>query len=223
MLFYDEARKNDELPIDNSKVERLDVRNRPSNIRGKKDFTYYDDMIRIPEGSAPDLKNKSFGIAAEVVIPKGGAEGLLMTQGGRFAGLGLFVQNNRLVFHYNLVGVKRYQVVSNKTLTPGKHVLGVDFKYDGGGIGKGGVATLTIDGNVVGQTKIDQTIGYRMSLDETLDIGQDTGTPVCEDYKVPFDFTGELKKVNIKITELDLTQEQIDAYRKKLAEQSLTY
>jgi arylsulfatase len=222
-LFYDEARKYDVLPIDNSKVERLDISNRPSNIKGRKDFTYYDGMTRIPEGSAPDFKNKSFGIAAQVNIPAGGAEGLLMTQGGRFAGIGLYVLNNRLVFHYNLAGVKRYQVVSKDKITPGKHILGVDFKYDGGGVGKGGVATLTIDGDVVGQTKIDQTIGYRMSLDETLDFGEDTGTPVCEDYKVPFKFTGEIIKVNIKISDLDLTEEQLTIYRKKLANQSLTF
>ena len=86
-LFLIEAVKYNVLPLDNTKVERLDVSNRPSNIRGLNEFTYYDGMTRIPEGSAPDLKNKSFGISAAVEIPEGGAEGLLMTQGGRFAGL----------------------------------------------------------------------------------------------------------------------------------------
>jgi arylsulfatase len=89
--FYIEAVKYDVLPLDNSKVERLDVNNRPSNIRGVSEFTYYDGMVRIPEGSAPDLKNKSFGISAVVEIPEGGAEGMLMTQGGRFAGVGLYI------------------------------------------------------------------------------------------------------------------------------------
>ncbi len=217
-LFYIEATKHNVLPIDNSKVARLDVTNRPSNIRGKKSFDYYEGMIRIPEGSAPDLKNKSFAIAAQVEIPEEGAEGVLMTQGGLFAGLGLYVLDNRPVFDYNLVGVKHYKIMGEEPLTPGEHVIGVDFKYDGGGVAKGGTATLTVDGKSVGSVKLDQTIGYRISLDETLDIGEDTGTPVSADYKVPFKFTGEIKKVNITISEDELTEEQLKAYRQKLAE-----
>lgn len=197
--FYVEAEKYDVFPIDNTKVERLDVRNRPSNIEGITEFTYYDGMKRIPEGNAPDLKNKSWNITAEVVIPEGGAEGVLMTQGGRFGGLGLFVQDNKLVFHYNMVGVERYQVESNVPLRPGKHTLAIDFNYDGGGLGKGGLATIYVDGKDAGSIRIENTIPFRVSLDETMDIGEDAGTPVTEDYKVPFDFTGEIKKVDITL------------------------
>ncbi len=170
-LFYIEAVKYNVLPLDNTKVERLDVNNRPSNIRGLKEFTYYDGMVRIPEGGAPDLKNKSFGISAVVDIPEGGAEGLLMTQGGRFAGLGLYVLDGKPVFHYNLCGVERYTVAGKDKLTPGRHVVTLDFNYDGGGAGKGGQATLTVDGDKVASEHLPQTIPYRMSLDETLDIG----------------------------------------------------
>ncbi|MEQ9065895.1 MAG: arylsulfatase, partial [Gimesia chilikensis] len=131
------------LPLDNSKAERLDVKNRPSLTRGRDTFTYYDEMLRIPEGSAPDLKNKSFGISAVVDIAESGAEGLLMTQGGRFCGLGLYVLEGKPVFHYNLCGVERYNVAGKEKLKPGKHVITLDFKYDGGGVGKGGQATLT--------------------------------------------------------------------------------
>jgi len=198
------------------KVERLDVRNRPSNIRGLNEFTYYDGMVRIPEGGAPDLKNKSFGISAVVEIPEGGAEGVLMTQGGRFAGLGLYMLEGRPVFQYNLCGVERYTVAGTDKLSPGKHVVAVDFNYDGGGVGKGGQATLTVDGKEVASEKLPQTIAFRMSLDETLDIGEDTGTPVSEDYKVPFKFTGDLEKVTIKITEKKLTEEQLRHYREGL-------
>ena len=212
-LFYIEAVKYNVLPLDNSKVERLDVRNRPSNIRGLNAFTYYDGMVRIPEGGAPDLKNKSFGISAVVDIPQSGAEGLLMTQGGRFAGLRLTCARGRPVFHYNLCGVERYTVAGADKLTPGRHVITVDFNYDGGGVGKGGEATLTVDGKKVASEKLRRTIGYRMSLDETLDIGEDTGTPVSEDYHVPFKFTGKLEKVTIHITEEKLTEEQLQEYR----------
>ena len=148
-LFYIEAVKYNVLPLDSTKVERLDVRNRPSNIRSLKEFTYYDGMIRIPEGGAPDLKNKSFGISAVVEIPEDGAEGVLMTRGGRFAGLGLYLLEGRPVFYYNLCGVEHYTVACSDKLPPGKHVVAVDFNYDGGGVGKGGQATLTVDGKEV--------------------------------------------------------------------------
>lgn len=212
-LFYIEAVKYNVLPLDNTKVERLDVNNRPSNIRGLTEFTYYDGMTRIPEGSAPDFKNKSFGIRAEVEIPKGGAEGLLMTQGGRFAGLGLYLLDGKPVFHYNLAGVERYTVAGKDKVPPGHHVITLDFNYDGGGAGKGGQATLSVDGEKVASEHLPQTIAYRMSLDETLDIGEDTGTPVSEDYKVPFKFTGDLQKVTINITEHKLTEAELEQYR----------
>ncbi|HXV26249.1 MAG TPA: sulfatase-like hydrolase/transferase [Alphaproteobacteria bacterium] len=212
-LFYIEAVKYNVLPLDNTKVERLDVNNRPSNIRGLTEFTYYDGMTRIPEGGAPDLKNKSFGISAVVNIPEQGAEGLIMTQGGRFAGLGLYLLEGKPVFHYNLAGVKRYTVAAEDKVLPGRHVITVDFNYDGGGVGKGGEATITVDGEKVASGRLDQTIPYRMSLDETLDIGEDTGTPVSEDYKVPFKFTGDLEKLTINITEHKLTEAEIEEYR----------
>jgi arylsulfatase A-like enzyme len=212
-LFYIEAVKYNVLPLDNTKVERLDVNNRPSNIRGLTEFTYYDGMTRIPEGNAPDLKNKSFGISGVVDIPEGGAEGLIMTQGGRFSGLGLYLLDGKPVFHYNLAGVERYTVAGKEKISPGRHVITVDFNYDGGGVGKGGEATLTVDGEEVASGHLDQTIPYRMSLDETLDIGEDTGTPVSEDYKVPFNFTGDIEKVTINITEEKLTEEELEKYR----------
>jgi arylsulfatase len=220
-LFYIEAVKYNVLPLDNSKVERLDVRNRPSNIRGLKEFTYYDGMIRIPEGGAPDLKNKSFGISAIINIPEEGAEGVLMTQGGRFAGLGLYLLESKPVFHYNLCGVERYMVAGKDKLSPGKHVVAVDFNYDGDGVGKGGQATLTVDGKEVASQKLPQTIAFRMSLDETLDIGEDTGTPVSEDYQVPFHFMGDLKKVTINIAEQKLTEKQLRQYRQGLLKSAL--
>jgi arylsulfatase len=198
-LFWAEAARYNVLPLDNSKVERGDVSNRPSLTHGRTTFTYLPGMIRIPEGTAPNLKNRSYRITAEVEIPKAGAEGLLMTQGGRFGGLGLYVLDSKPVFHYNTAGVARYTVAAKRKLKPGKHSIVVDFEYDGGGLGKGGTATMTVDGKKVVQGRIERTLPFRISLDETLDIGEDTGTPVSEDYKVPFKFTGELKKVVVKL------------------------
>lgn len=198
-MFYIEAVKYNALPLDNSKVARLDVSNRPSLTDGRKSFSYSDGMTRIPEGSAPDIKNKSWGITAEVEVRDNQTEGMILTQGGRFSGWGLYLKMGKPVFHYNLCGVDRYEVIAEQPLAPGKHTITFDFRYDGGGAGKGGNATLAVDGKNVGTTKFPQTIGYRMSLDETLDCGEDTGTPVSEDYKVPFSFTGEIGKVTIDL------------------------
>jgi len=214
-LFYIEAVKYNVLPIDNSKVERLDISNRPSLTRGRDTFTYGEGMTRIPEGSAPDLKNKSFGISAVVEVPEDGADGVLMTQGGRFAGLGLYVKDGKPVFHYNLCGVKRYTVAGPDPLKPGRRVVTLDFNYDGDGVGKGGTATLSVDGQEVASSQIEQTIGYRMSLDETFDVGEDTGTPVSEDYKVPFKFAGRLESLTVTLADAQLTQEQLKQYREE--------
>ena len=118
-----------------------------------------------------------------------------MTQSGRFAGVGLYLLDGRPVFHYNLAGVERYTVAGKDKIPEGRHVVTLDFNYDGGGVGKGGQATLTVDGEKVTSEHLPQTIAYRMSLDETLDIGEDTGTPISEDYKVPFKFAGSWRRL----------------------------
>jgi arylsulfatase len=213
-LSWIEAAKYNVLPLDNSKIERMDVANRPSLTRGRSLFTYYPGMTRIPEGSAPDIKNKSFKIAAEVEIPDGGAEGMLVTQGGRFNSWGLYLLEGKPVFHYNLIGKYRSNITAQDKLAPGKHVIVVNFKYDGPGLGKGGTATLTVDGNAVAEGKLARTVPLRFSADETLDIGEDTGTPVSEDYHVPFKFTGGLKKVMIELSDNKLTPAEEEEIRK---------
>lgn len=198
-IFWVEAAMHNALPIENSRIDRFDVSNRPSLTRGRKTFTYVPGMVRIPEGAAPDIKNKSFRISADVEIPADGAEGVLLTQGGRFCGWGLYVLEGVPKFHYNIVGVTRYDVTATEPLKPGKHTIALDFKYDGGGPGKGGTASLSVDKAKVGETRFDISIPLRISLDETLDCGADTGTPVSEDYKVPFRFTGELIEARIEL------------------------
>ena len=204
-LFWTEAAKYNVLPIDNSKVERLDVTNRPSLTTGRDEFTYFPGLVRIPEGAAPDLKNKSYQIKAEVEIPKNGAEGMLLTHGGRFSGYGLYLLKGKPVFTYNLAGVARTSVTGKEALKPGKHTIVFDFTYDGGGLGKGGKGTLQVDGKTVATGRIERTLPFRLSLDETLDCGEDTGTPVTEAYKVPFTFTGEIKKVTVYLKPVPLT------------------
>jgi arylsulfatase len=139
-----------------------------------------------------------------------------MTQGGRFNGIGLYLLAGKPVFHYNLVGVARYTVASPEKLAPGKHVVIVDFKYDGG-LGKGGTATILVDDKQVAQGRIERTIPFRMSLDETLDIGEDTGTPVSEDYHVPFKFTGKLNRVVVRLTDSPLSPEDEEQIRRAKA------
>jgi len=166
---------------------------------GRKKFTWYEGMTRNPEGSSPDLKNRSWELKADVEIPEGGADGLLFTQGGRFNGIGLYVHEGKPVFLYNFLGLDRTRIAGPSRLTAGKHNINVKFDYTGGGPGKPADVTLLVDGKQMGRERIEKTIPIRISLDETLDIGEDTGTPVSEDYKVPFKFTGEIEKVTVEL------------------------
>lgn len=215
-LFWVEAAKYNVIPIDNSRTERFDVATRPSLTRGRSVFTYFPGQVRIPEGAAPDLKNKSFKIAADVVVPANGAEGIIATQGGRFNGWGLYLLQGKPVFHYNLAGVHRFTIAAKDRLTPGDYVIVADFKYDGG-LGKGAMVTITVNDKPVAQGRIERTTPFRMSIDETLDIGEDTGTPVSEDYHVPFKFTGNLKRVLIGLTDHKLTPEDEDEIKRAKA------
>jgi arylsulfatase len=202
-VFDQEAKKYNVYPLDATFAERADTAIRPSLTRGRNTFTYYPGTIRVPEGAAPDTKNKSFTITAEVEIPEGGAEGVVVTQGGRFGGWGLLLMDGKPEFDYAFSNQKqhKYRVTSNEKLAPGKHVIKFDFVYDGIGYGKSGTGALMVDGKQVAEGKIERTIPVRFSLDETLDIGMDTGTPVVEDYvsKMPFKFTGTLNKVVIQL------------------------
>jgi arylsulfatase len=201
--FDREAKKYGVYPLDSSLAERADVRLRPSLTRGRDTFTYYPGTVRVPEGTAPDTKNKSWAVTAEVEMPAAGAEGVLITQGGRFGGWGLIVMDGKPEFDYafSQQPKHKYRVASSEKLAPGKHTITLDFKYNGPGYGKSATGTLSVDGKQVAQGTIERTIPTRFSLDETLDVGEDTGTPVVEDYvnKMPFKFTGDLKKVVIEL------------------------
>ena len=202
-IFDREAKKYNVYPLDASFAERADVSIRPSLTRGRNTFTYYPGTVRVPEGAAPDLKNKSYSVTAEVEVPEGGADGVLATQGGRFGGWGLLMLDGKPMFVHAFSNQQqhKYRIASGEKLAAGKHTIRFDFKYDGPGMGKSGTGTLSVDGQPVGQGKIERTIPVRVSLDETFDVGVDTGTPVIEDYanRMPFKFTGEIEKFTIEL------------------------
>jgi arylsulfatase A-like enzyme len=220
-LFWIEAAKYNVLPLDSSFADRMDPSSRPNYLRGQTDFTYYPGMIRIPEANSPSMHNRSFRVAADIEIPPTGADGVLATQGGRFGGWSLLVLDGKPMFAYaytNQDGARYPRQRSDKTriagsdvLTPGRHAIDFDFRYDGGGLGKGGVGTLSVDGVKVAENRIERTspVG-KFSLDESFDVGEDTGTPVIDEYddKMPFKFTGTLSKVAIHIGPDQLTPEQ---------------
>jgi arylsulfatase len=172
---------------------------RPSLTRGRTEFTYYGPITRIPEGAAPDIKNKSFRIAADVVMHQGGEHGIVVTQGGLSAGYALLLRNGKPMFHYNRANVAHFNIAAQDPLAAGKHTIAFEFKYDGGGVGRGGIGKLIVDGNQVAEGRVEATVPYRFSGDETFDVGEDTGTPVNEDYDVPFKFTGEIEKVVVTL------------------------
>jgi arylsulfatase A-like enzyme len=202
-LWWAEAAKYNVLPLDDSAAERVDPVIRPSLTHGRTKFQYYPGMIRITEGTAPVTRNRSFNLTADVEIPEGKVEGVLATMGGRFGGWGLMVMDGKPRFDYAFSNQEkhRWRIASDAKLTPGKHTILFEFKYDGGGLGKGALGVLSVDGKKVAEGRIERTIVFRYSFDETFDVGEDCGTPVAEDYadRMPFHFSGTLKKLTVEL------------------------
>jgi arylsulfatase len=225
-LMFAEFAKHQVLPLDASVATRLVVP-RPSLIAGRKVFTYSGDPVTgIPTSTAPSLLNTSYTITADIDAPQGGGEGVIVTQGGRFGGYGLYLLKGKPVFTWNLLDLKRVKWQAPDALAPGKHRLVYDFKYDGlgfatlafnnlSGIGRSGTGTLSVDGKVVATEKLEHTVPLTLPWDETFDIGSDTGTPVDDgDYQVPFAFTGKIDKLTIAVAPPVLTDDD----KKKLME-----
>ena len=206
-LFYSEAKKYNVLPLDNSTLARWNTP-RPSLTAGRTEFSYSGELTGVPGSAAPSILNKSYTITAEVEIPKGGAEGMIVTEGGRFGGYGLFlskgvadIRRGKVVFLYNLLDLKR-TMWEGPELKPGKHTIVFDFKSDGPGLGKGGTGVLSVDGKEVARNSMEHTIPVTFPEDETFDVGQDTRTGVAlvkYRYDAPFKFTGKINKLTFKL------------------------
>ena len=200
-LWWAEAARHDILPLDWRSVERLSeqLTGRPNLAAGRKTVVYNTPLVALPEGSAPDLKNKSFRITAEVNIPSSGAEGMIFTQGGITAGWGFYIRERKLVGLHNYIDSKRFRIVSTENVPTGKVTLAMDFQYDGGGMSKGGTITLLANGRKIGTGRVDNTAGFKYSLYEGQDIGEDSGSPVDTTYAPPFKFTGRIEKVTVEL------------------------
>jgi arylsulfatase A-like enzyme len=208
-LFLDEAKKYNVLPLDDRRFERFnpDLAGRPELVRGTSQLLF-GRMGRLSESSILSLKNKSHAITAELVVPESGANGVILSQGGAFGGFALYAKDGRLAYCYNLFGLQRFKVYGDGAIPAGEHQVRMEFTYDGGGLGKGGTVTLFVDGEPVGEGRVQATVPMLFSADETTDVGSDTATPVSDDYHTrDSEFTGRVRWVQLDIDE---TAESVD-------------
>jgi arylsulfatase A-like enzyme len=202
-LFMEEARKYNVLPLDDRRVERFnsDLAGRPALISGRSQLLF-GGMGRLAENVVLNIKNKSHSVTAELGVPEGGAEGVIIAQGGEFAGWSLYVKNGKPKYCYNLFGLQRFYVEGETELPAGAHQVRMEFAYDGGGLAKGGRVALYVDGEKTGEGRVEGTVPMAFSADETCDIGSDTASPVSDDYTPAGSrFTGTIDWVQIDIGE----------------------
>jgi arylsulfatase A-like enzyme len=201
-LFLIEAARYNVLPLDDRRVERFnaDLAGRPQLIRGNSQLLF-GGMGRLSENSVVVIKNKSHAITAEVEIPKGGAEGVIISQGGAFGGWSIYLKDGRPAYCYNLFGIQRFKVLGDVAIPPGEHQVRVEFAYDGGGLGKGGDVSLYVDGKRVGEGRVEATEPMMFSGDETTDVGTDSATPVSDDHGDRPEFSGRVRWVQIDLGE----------------------
>jgi arylsulfatase A-like enzyme len=197
-IFAEEAKKYGVFPLDDRLAGRLDVSLRPSWTSSRNKFTFYEGLTHLPEGTAPNVKNKSHSITAEVVVPEKGAEGVLLAAGGGTGGYVLYIKDKKFTYYYDFFGYNEYRIESSE-LPAGKVQLRMDFEYDGGGPGKGGTATLFVDGTKAAEGRVEKTIPGRFSMD-TMDVGMDLNSPVARsEYETPYKFTGTINSVTIEL------------------------
>jgi arylsulfatase len=219
-MFIAEAKKYQVFPMDASVAARI-VAPRPNITAGRSEFVYTRPMTGLPQGDSPFLLNSSYTITADIEVPQGGAEGMILTSGGRFAGYGFYLLKSKPVFLWNLIDLKRVKWEGPEALSPGKHIVEFDFKYDGlgvgtlafnnmSGLGRPGTGTLKVDGKPVQTITMQRTLPMILQWDESFDIGSDTLTGVNdEDYKPPFTLTAKLNKLTIKVDRPKLSEEDI--------------
>ena len=204
-LFLIEAAKHQVLPLDDRRAERMmaDQAGRPQLIRGSSQVLF-GGMGRLTESSVLNIKNKSYAITAEVDVPASGAEGVIIGQGGCVGGWSLYATGGRLKYCYNFLGIQRFLTEASAPIPPGKHQVRMEFKYDGGGLAKGGTVSLFVDGQKDGEGRVDITVPMTFSFDETCDIGRETGSPVSSDYgERDNEFSGDVQWVQIDLEQDD--------------------
>jgi arylsulfatase len=200
-LWLIEATKYNVLPIDDRGAERLEpsMAGRPTLIRGDSQL-FFPGMGRLSENSVVSIKNKSFSVTAEVVIPDGAVDGVIIAQGGRFGGWSIYAKNGRAKFVYNVLGIHEFATEASQVIPTGTHQVRMEFGYDGGGLAKGGNVTLFYDGAEVGTGRVGATQPMIFSADETTDIGYESGTTVASDYTAHGSrFTGKINWVQIDL------------------------
>jgi len=218
-LFLKEAVKYSVLPLDDRLQERFVAAlvGRPDLMAGRTSLTVHQGMTGMSENIFIDLKNKSHTITAEVEIPKQGANGALLAQGGRFGGWSLYIKDGKPTYTYNWLGLERYTVSAKQALPAGKATIRFEFAYDGGGLGKGGTGTLFVNGKKVAAGRIEKTQFAIFSVDDAADVGADEGTPVTESYKVPFKFTGTIASVTIDLKDVKAAEHEETEHAQKTA------
>ena len=201
-LFMKEAVKYHVLPIDDRVVERVNAKlaGRPDLMGDRSSLTLHAGMKGMSENVFINIKNRSLTITADVDSPQGGANGVILAQGGRFGGWSLYMKAGKPIYVYNFIGLQRFTVASPQTVPAGKSTIRLEFAYDGGGLGKGGLATIYVNDKKVAEGRIARTQPIIFSADETADVGEDDATPVTEDYKA-YDnkFTGKVLKVTVDV------------------------
>ena len=211
-LFLEEAVTNHVLPIDDRTIERLNpaLAGRPDLMAGRTSLTVHEGMVGMPENVFINVKNRSLTITADVTIPDGGAAGTIIAQGGRFGGWSLYLKDHKPVYTYNFLGLQRFTIAGAQPVAAGKATIAFDFAYDGGKPGAGGTGRLSINGAQVAQGRIERTQCCAFSADEGADVGLKEGTPVSEDYQVPFKFTGRIERVTIEVKNPSPAEQQAD-------------
>jgi arylsulfatase A-like enzyme len=200
-LFMEEARKYNVLPLDDRRVERFnsDLAGRPTLISGNSQLLF-GGMGRLTENVVLNIKNKSHSATAELHVPDGGAEGVIVAQGGEFGGWSLYLKDGKPKYCYNLFGIARFYVEGDAAVPAGTHQVRMEFAYDGGGLAKGGTVSLYVDGAKVGEGRVDGTVPMLFSGDETCDVGNDAASPVSDDYTSEGSaFTGTIEWVQLDI------------------------
>ena len=202
-LWLEEARRHNVLPLDDRRIERFNAElvGRPELVKGNSQMLF-GGMGRLSENSVLNVKNKSHAVTAEVVVPDGGAQGVIIAQGGAFAGWSLYAKSGKPTYCYNLLGLQQFKIQGDTAIPPGTHQVRMEFAYDGGGLAKGGTVTLFVDGDEVGAGRVEGTVPLVFSADETTDVGSDTASPVSDDYGAGDNvFNGRVEWVQIDLGE----------------------